>query len=111
MTTHYHLKFAKLLRGTTSQFTSKRARMQMSRFYQYRNNTIILFVTQYKNDNTAFHRSSAVSGGLALLRAFCQWQWKIEHQVRNCCVKGLILRKKAGSKTDAGRLYESGYKQ
>ena len=30
-------------------------------------------------DNIAFHRSSAVSGGLALLRAFCQWN--VEHQV------------------------------
>jgi len=54
------------------------------------NSTTILFAAQYKNDNTAFHRRSAVSGGLALLRAFCQW--KIEHQVRKCCVKGLILR-------------------
>jgi len=35
--------------------------------YQYSNNTIILFVTQYTNDNAAFHRSAAVSGGLALL--------------------------------------------
>jgi len=39
---------------------------------QYSNNKIILFATQYKNDITAFHRSSAVSGALALLRAFCQ---------------------------------------
>jgi len=45
--------------------------------YQYSNNTIILFVTQYNNSNAAFHQSSAVSGGLALLRAFCQW--KTEH--------------------------------
>ena len=48
------------------------------------------FAAQYKNDNTAFHRRSAVSDGLALLRAFCQW--KIEHQVQKCCVKGLTLR-------------------
>ena len=34
-----------------------------------------------------------MSGGLAL-RAFCQW--KIEHQVRECCVKGLILRNMSG---------------
>jgi len=34
---------------------------------------------QYKNDNTVFHRSSAISGGRTLLRAFCQW--KIEHLV------------------------------
>jgi len=33
--------------------------------YQYSNNTIILFVKQYKNDNVAIHRISAVSGGLA----------------------------------------------
>ena len=37
--------------------------------YQYSNNTIILFVTQYKNDNTAFYRC-AVCDCLALLRAF-----------------------------------------
>ena len=55
--------------------------------YQYSNNTIILFATQYKNDNPAFHRGSAVSGGLALWRAFCQW--KIEHQVRKSYEKGL----------------------
>jgi len=47
--------------------------------YQYSNNTIILFATQHMDDNTAFHRSSTVSGGLALLRAF--FQWNIEHQV------------------------------
>ena len=29
--------------------------------------------TEYKDDNTAFHRSSALSGDAALLRAFCQW--------------------------------------
>ena len=34
--------------------------------YQYRNNTLILFATQYKNDNTTFHRSSAVFGGLRI---------------------------------------------
>jgi len=50
-----------------------------------------------------------VSGGLALLRAFCQW--KIEHQIRKCCVKGLILRNMAGLERDAGRLYKSGYEQ
>jgi len=77
--------------------------------YQYSNNTIILFVSQYNNCNIAFHRSSAVSGGLALLRAFCHW--KFEHQIRKCCVKGLILRNMAGRERDAGRLYESGYKQ
>jgi len=70
---------------------------------------MILFATQYKNDNTAFHRSSAVSGCLALLRAVCQL--KIEHQVRKCCVKGLILRNMAGRERDAGRLYESSCKQ
>jgi len=35
-----------------------------------------------------------VSGGLALLRVFCQWM--IEHQIRKCCVKGVILRNMAG---------------
>jgi len=45
----------------------KRAKTQTSvDSYQYSNNTTILFITQYKNDNNAFHRSSAVSGGLAL---------------------------------------------
>ena len=33
--------------------------------YQYSNNTIISFVMQYKYDNTAFHRSSAVFVALA----------------------------------------------
>jgi len=61
------------------------------------------------NNNTAFDRSFAVSGGLALLRAFCQG--KIEHQVRNCCVKGLVLRNMAGREGDAGHLHESGYKK
>ena len=54
---------------------------------------------QYKNYNTAFHRNSAVPGGLASLRAFCQWN--IEHQVRKCCVKGLILRNVAGTSCSA----------
>ena len=58
---------AQLLRGIISQFTLKRVKMQTSTFHQHRNNTIILFATQYKNDNTAFHRSSAMSGGFALL--------------------------------------------
>jgi len=63
-----NLKFGKPSRGLTSQLTLKRAEMQRSGNCQYSNNTIILFVTQYKNDNTAFNRSSAVfvSGGLAL---------------------------------------------
>jgi len=50
-----------------------------------------------------------VSGGLAFLRAFCQW--KIKHQIRKVCVKGLIVRNMAGRERDSGRLYESGYKQ
>jgi len=33
-------------------------------------------------DKIAFHRSFAVSGGLALLRAFCLW--KIEYQLNKC---------------------------
>jgi len=92
--------FAKLRRGITSQFTLKRAKMQT---FQYSNNRIILFFTQHKNGNSAFHRSSQVSGGLALLGAFCQW--KVEHQVRKCCLKGLMLRNMAGRERDAGRLY------
>jgi len=88
----------------TSQFTLKRAKMQTSSLdYQYSNNPIILFATQYKYYNIA------VSGGLALLRAFCKW--KIEHQISKCCVKGFILRNMAGRERDAGCLYESGYKQ
>ena len=39
-------------------------------------------------------------------------EWKIVHQVRSAdCVNGLILRNMAGREKDAGRLYESGYKQ
>ena len=45
-----NLKFAKLWRVVTSQFTLKRAKMQTSGLdYPYTNNTIILFATQYKN--------------------------------------------------------------
>ena len=74
---------------------------------------IVLFATQYENlfatqKNTAFNRSSVVSSGLALLRAFCQY--KIEYQVRKFFVKGLIRKNVAGRERDAGRLYESGYK-
>jgi len=88
----------------TSQFTLTRAKTQTSSLdYQYSNNTIILFATQYKYYNIV------VSGGLALLRAFCKW--KTEHQIKKCCVKGLILRNMAGRESDAGCLYESGYKQ
>jgi len=50
-----------------------------------------------------------VSGGFALLRAL--YQWKIEHQKTKRCMKNLILRNMAGREGDAGRLYESGYKQ
>jgi len=70
---------------------------------------MILFPTRVKYDNIAFHQSSAVSGGLTLLRAFCQW--KIEHHVRKSCVKELTLRNMAGRHRDAGRLYENGCKQ
>ena len=74
------LKFPTLWRPITSQFTLKRAKMQTASLdYQCSNNTIILFATQYKNYNIAFHRSSAVSGALALLQAFCQWT--IAHQI------------------------------
>jgi len=86
----------------TSQFTLKRAKMQTSSLdYQYSNNTIILFATQCK--------WYTVSGDHALLQAFCQW--KTEHQIKKCCVKGLILRNMAGHESDAVCLYESGYKQ
>jgi len=70
-----------------------------------------LRATQYKNGNTAFHQSSAVSGGLALLRFFCQR--KIKHQVRMFCVKGkgLMLRNMAGRERDAGYLFHSGCMQ
>jgi len=54
--------------------------MQTSRFYQYHYNTI-LFATQYKNDNTDFHRSSVASGGLVLLQAFCQWRKPIKSNI------------------------------
>ena len=54
-------------------------------------NNTILFAAQYKNDNTAFHRRSAVTAGLALLRAFCQWT--IEHQVRKCSLKEFFFVK------------------
>ena len=50
-----------------------------------------------------------MTAGLALLRAFCQC--KIEHQVRKCCVKGLLLRNMAGREIDVAPLHESGYKQ
>ena len=49
-----NLKFAKLWRVMTSQFTLKRAKMQTSSLhYQYANNAIIMFITQYKNYNIA----------------------------------------------------------
>jgi len=69
---------------------------------QHSNNTKILFATQYKNQNISFCWSSAVSSGPAFLRAFCQW--KIEHQIRKRCVKGLILWNMAGHERDADRL-------
>ena len=109
-----NLKFAKLWRRITSQITLKWAKVQTSSLdYQYTNNTIILkycllrntiilFATQYKNKNIAFHRSSGVTGSLALLWGFCQWQ--IEHQIRKCCAQGLILRNMAGRERDAGCL-------
>jgi len=55
-----------------------------------------------------FIRSSAVSGGFACNERFV-CQWKIEDQVRKCCVKGLILRKMAGRERDAGCLFERVY--
>ena len=47
-------------------------------------------------------------GDLVLLQAFCQW--KVEHQIRKCCVKGLTMRNMAGRERYARRLYESGCK-
>ena len=44
-----------------------------------------------------------------VVASFCQWN--IEHQVRQYCVKGLILTNVAGCVRDAGRLYKSGYKK
>ena len=45
-----NLKFAKLRRGVTSQFSLTRTKMQTSSAdCQYSNITIILFATQYKN--------------------------------------------------------------
>jgi len=72
----------------------------------YSNNSIILFPTQYKNDNTAFQWSFSSVWWSLDVASFCQW--KIEHQVRKCYVDGLILRNMAGRERDAGRLYESG---
>jgi len=40
--------------------------MQTSILLWYSNNSIILFVMQYKNGNTTSHRSSTVSVALAL---------------------------------------------
>jgi len=74
--------------------------------YQYSNNTIILFASQ--NIIIIILLFIGVLQCLAVLRAFCQW--KIEHQIKKCCAKGLILRNMAERERDAG-LYESGYKQ
>ena len=39
-------------------------------------------------------------------------EWKTVRQVRSAdWVKGLMLRNMAGREKDAGRLYDSGYKQ
>jgi len=77
--------------------------MQTSRdSYQYGKNTKLFFATQCKKDNAAFHGSCAMSGGRALQRAICQW--KIEHQLIMCCVKGFTLRNMAGRERDAGHL-------
>jgi len=56
---------------------------------------------------TAFHRRSTVAGGLALVRAFCQWC--IEHTVRKCRVKSLVRRNMDGRERDADRVYVNGY--
>jgi len=54
-------------RTSLRHFVLNERKFKRQDFYQYSNNTIIiLFVKQYRNDNTAIHRSSAVSGGLAL---------------------------------------------
>ena len=59
MTTHYNLKICETEQSHNFVIyfeTSENANRLDS--YQHRNNTIILFVTQYKNDNAAFHQSS-----------------------------------------------------
>jgi len=40
--------------------------MQISRLVSVQQRTIMLFVMQYKNDDTAFQRSSVAFGGLLL---------------------------------------------
>jgi len=49
---------------------------------------------------TAFDRCFALAVGHALVR-FCQW--KNEHQVRHCRLKGLMPRDTVWRKRDAGR--------
>jgi len=102
MTTHFKICKTAQRHNFTIYFQTSET-MLTSRLLSvaYGNNTI-LFATQYKNDTSAFHRSSAMPGGPASLRAFCRWNF--EHQVRKCCRKGLILRNMAGRERDAGRL-------
>jgi len=45
--------------------------------YQHSNNTLILIAALYKNDNTAFHWSSAVFGGRVPSKKIVHWA--------NCC--------------------------
>jgi len=55
---HTHVQGSNTVIRCSLPFTLKRAKIQPSRFYQYRSKTMILFATQYKNDNTAFHRGA-----------------------------------------------------
>ena len=60
-----NLKFGQLRRGITHNLLWNERKCKRQDSYQCCNNMIIFFVTQYQNDNTAFHRSSSMSGGLA----------------------------------------------
>ena len=74
--------------------------------YQYSNNTIMLFATQYTNDSTVFHPCSLVSGDLASFLS-----------VGDCTSSNKVLCERfdteelVGREKDAGRLCESGYMQ
>jgi len=79
MTTHYYLKISETAAETKlHNLLWNERKCKRLESYQYSKNTIISFTTQYKNDNIAFHRISAVSGSLAFLRAFCQWRLNIK---------------------------------
>ena len=58
--------------------------MKTSRFYQYRNKTMILFATQYKNDNAAFHRGHFE--GVLHIRGACFHAFQTNIQIGHTCV-------------------------